>query len=125
MLFVKETDLNKLIVSFYVLYSFGRVLLTNYLARVGKDTRLNAGLVMSAPWNIFGSAKSLEQPFNAAVFNKYLCTHLKAALQRFAIRSQYFIISNLFFMFFFVTIIYICMFALTKYYRGLQRFFLS
>lgn len=61
--------------------SLGGIILTNYLARKGKDARITAAMSVSAPWNMFGSCTSLEQPLNAVVFNNYLCRGLKQSVK--------------------------------------------
>jgi len=62
--------------------SLGGVILTNYLAKKGENTKLRAGMTVSSPWNMFESCKSLEQPINSVVFNAYLCANLKQLLIR-------------------------------------------
>jgi len=60
--------------------SLGGIILTNYLAKGGKNVELCAAMTVSSPWNIFGSCRSLEQGINAVVFNNYLCENLKQSL---------------------------------------------
>ena len=62
--------------------SVGRVILTNYLAHKGKDCGLMAAMSISACWNVFDSARSLEQPINSFIFNKNLTDHLKRNVSR-------------------------------------------
>jgi len=60
--------------------SLGGIILTNYLAKNGKNVALCAAMTVSSPWNIFGSCRSLEKGINAVVFNKYLTENLKQSL---------------------------------------------
>jgi len=60
-----------------------RVILSNYLARTGKQCGLTAAMAISIPWNSYASAYSLEQPINALIFNKMLADELKQCVIRY------------------------------------------
>ncbi|KAG7331765.1 hypothetical protein KOW79_005734 [Hemibagrus wyckioides] len=62
--------------------SLGGMLLLNYLARKGRDSRMIAGLTLSVSWNSFESSKSLEQPINKLLFNRHLTSNLCHAISR-------------------------------------------
>jgi len=59
-----------------------RIILFNYLAQTGKACGLTAAMTVSIAWNCFASARSLEQPINALIFNKMLADELKQAVVR-------------------------------------------
>lgn len=63
--------------------SFGGLVLTNYLAKVGPESGLVAGMTCSSPWNVFESSKTLEEPINLVCFNRLLCNKLKQAVVRY------------------------------------------
>ncbi|KAM9496521.1 phospholipase ABHD3-like [Clarias gariepinus] len=62
--------------------SLGGMLLLNYLARKGSDSKMIAGLTLSVIWNSFESSKSLEQPINKLLFNRHLTSNLCKAIIR-------------------------------------------
>ncbi|OWA50971.1 Phospholipase ABHD3 [Hypsibius exemplaris] len=65
--------------------SLGGILLTNYLAKCGKenaDSRVLGGFTVSTPWNIAASCKVLEEPLNYYIFNRHLAQNLCAAANR-------------------------------------------
>ncbi|XP_062858018.1 phospholipase ABHD3-like [Trichomycterus rosablanca] len=62
--------------------SLGGMLLLNYLARKGHDSKLIAGLTMSVIWDTFTSCESLEQPINRLIFNRHLSNNLCNAVNR-------------------------------------------
>lgn len=67
--------LNKILPSAPVMgigVSLGAVILFNYLARLGKDVGLCAGMCVSVVWDLLESASSLEKPLNWLFYNKYL-----------------------------------------------------
>jgi len=59
-----------------------RILLFNYLARSGKQSGLEAAMTISIVWNCFASARSLERPLDALIFNKMLADELKQSVVR-------------------------------------------
>ncbi|ESN91195.1 hypothetical protein HELRODRAFT_182167 [Helobdella robusta] len=63
--------------------SLGGLIVTNYTARMGHLCPLKAAIVVSAPWNIFDAAKSLEMPLNAFLFNRVLTNHLISTVMRY------------------------------------------
>lgn len=64
--------------------SLGGLILTNYLAKEGKNSGLKAGFTVSAAWNIFESSKELEQPINWFVFNRLLAESLVSKVRAYA-----------------------------------------
>ncbi|CAD5123874.1 DgyrCDS12181 [Dimorphilus gyrociliatus] len=64
--------------------SLGGLILTNYLAKVGKDSGLKAAFTVSAAWNVFESCKELEQPINWFVFNRLLAESLVSKVKAYA-----------------------------------------
>jgi abhydrolase domain-containing protein 1/3 len=62
--------------------SLGGIILINYLAQFGKSCRLAAAMAVSAPWNTFESARSLEEPINSFIFNTRLAECLKQSIVR-------------------------------------------
>lgn len=63
------------------------MLLLNYLARKGCESKMIAGLTLSVSWNSFESSKSLEQPVNKLLFNRHLTKNLCHAINRLLIHS--------------------------------------
>ncbi|XP_056409605.1 phospholipase ABHD3-like isoform X2 [Hyla sarda] len=63
--------------------SLGGMMLLNYMATTGHRSRLCAALVFSAPWNVFVSTASLEQPLNYLLFNHSLATTLRTTVNKF------------------------------------------
>lgn len=61
--------------------SLGGMILFNYLASMGKNSGLRAGMCISVAWNVFESAVSLEKPLNLLFFNRYLARMLVKKLQ--------------------------------------------
>ncbi|KAF4092097.1 hypothetical protein AMELA_G00016950 [Ameiurus melas] len=62
--------------------SLGGMLLLNYLARKGRDSKMISGLALSVSWNSFESSKSLEQPINKLLFNRHLTSNLRHTVNR-------------------------------------------
>ncbi|XP_072534102.1 phospholipase ABHD3-like [Salminus brasiliensis] len=62
--------------------SLGGMLLLNYLARKGRDSKIIAGLTMSVIWDSIESSESLEQPINKLLFNRHLAANLCLAIKR-------------------------------------------
>ncbi|KAI5614984.1 phospholipase ABHD3, partial [Silurus asotus] len=62
--------------------SLGGMLLLNYLARKGSDSKMIAGLTMSVIWNSFESSRSLEEPINKLLFNRHLTNNLCHTINR-------------------------------------------
>ncbi|XP_046377501.1 phospholipase ABHD3-like [Haliotis rufescens] len=62
--------------------SLGGMILFNYLAKLGKDARLIAGMCVSVAWNVFESTLSLEQPLNCFLFNKRLARLLTDTVKK-------------------------------------------
>ena len=58
------------------------MLLLNYLARMGRETGLVAGLAMSVSWDTLQSCASLEQPINRILFNRHLAANLCRSIGR-------------------------------------------
>ncbi|ELT88631.1 hypothetical protein CAPTEDRAFT_21514 [Capitella teleta] len=56
--------------------SMGGLLLTNYLAKKGKDTPMVGAMSISAAWDIFATSKVLEEPLNSFLFNRHLTENL-------------------------------------------------
>lgn len=52
--------------------SLGGMILFNYLAAMGHNSKLKAGICISVIWNVFESCISLEKPLNLLFFNRYL-----------------------------------------------------
>ncbi|XP_051265672.1 phospholipase ABHD3-like isoform X1 [Dicentrarchus labrax] len=63
-------------------FSFGGMLLLNYLARKRTESGLVAGFTISVPWDALKSAASVEEPLNWLLFNKYLTNGLCRAVIR-------------------------------------------
>ncbi|KAI4885331.1 hypothetical protein NFI96_007322 [Prochilodus magdalenae] len=59
-----------------------RMLLLNYLARKGRESKMIAGLTLSVSWDSFESSASLEQPINKLLFNRHLTSNLCRAINR-------------------------------------------
>ena len=57
--------------------SLGGIMLGNYLSHTGKESHLLAAFIVSTPWNVFETKKSLEQPINKFLFDTQLCIKLK------------------------------------------------
>lgn len=64
--------------------SLGGLILTNYLAKVGKNSGIKAGFTVSAAWNVFESCKALEQPINWFVFNRLLAEALISKVKEYS-----------------------------------------
>lgn len=62
--------------------SLGGMLLLNYLARMGNEAGLVAGLTMSASFDTLQSCASLEEPINRLLFNRHLTGNLCRAIDR-------------------------------------------
>lgn len=62
--------------------SLGGLILTNYLAKTGHDSQLLAAMTISAPWNVFESAASLELPLNYLFFNRHLAGNLVQSVMK-------------------------------------------
>lgn len=52
--------------------SMGGLKLINYLSKSGSDTPLCGAMVISIPYEVFESSKTLEQPLNSLLFNRML-----------------------------------------------------
>ncbi|ELU04778.1 hypothetical protein CAPTEDRAFT_143198 [Capitella teleta] len=63
--------------------SMGGLLLTNYLAKKGKDTPMVGAMSISAAWDIFATSKVLEEPLNSFLFNRHLTENLIEHLNKF------------------------------------------
>lgn len=61
---------------------FSRLILANYLAKVGKDSVLVAGMTVSTAWDVFESAKTLEEPLNSFLFNRILTRNLTSTVKK-------------------------------------------
>lgn len=62
--------------------SLGGMLLLNYLARMGSEAGLVAGLTMSVSWDTLQSCASLEQPINRLLFNRHLAANLCRSISK-------------------------------------------
>ncbi|CAI9739203.1 Hypothetical predicted protein [Octopus vulgaris] len=56
--------------------SLGGMIMTGYLAKCGENAVFQAAMAVSAAWDSFESSKTLEQPINYLLFNKYLARNL-------------------------------------------------
>ena len=56
--------------------SFFSMIMTGYLAKFGENASFQAAMAVSAAWDTFESSKTLEQPINYLLFNKYLARNL-------------------------------------------------
>ncbi len=59
-----------------------RLILTNYLAKMGKECKLRAGMTVSVAYDVFESSKMLEQPINNFLFNRLLANNLVEAVKK-------------------------------------------
>ncbi|XP_069777819.1 phospholipase ABHD3 isoform X2 [Narcine bancroftii] len=59
-----------------------RMLLLNYLGKIGQQTPLKAAVVFSIGWDVFACTTSLEKPLNCILFNYYLTNCLQASIYR-------------------------------------------
>ena len=68
----------------YTYFSFFlRMILFNYLAAVGKDVGLCAGMCISVLWNLLESANSMEKPLNQLFYNRFLARSLVKKVERY------------------------------------------
>ena len=72
---------NKFITEFPVSPHF-RMLLLNYLGKIGRKTPLKAAATFSVGWNTFACSESLEKPLNWLLFNYYLTTCLQSSVNK-------------------------------------------
>ena len=72
---------NKFITEFSVFPHF-RMLLLNYLGKMGPKTPLKAAATFSVGWNTFACSESLEKPLNWLLFNYYLTTCLQSSINK-------------------------------------------
>ncbi|XP_023930541.1 protein ABHD1-like, partial [Lingula anatina] len=71
--------------------SMGGMLVFNYIAKMGRDCPLLAGMTISVAFNVFESTKSLEQPLNHLLFNRTLTSSLREAIkENFQVLSEKF-----------------------------------
>ena len=66
--------------------SLGGLILTNLLCKMGEQGKndihnIIGAAVISTPWNLFKTSKSLEQPLNHLLFNRHLTNLLKDVLK--------------------------------------------
>ncbi|XP_050623624.1 phospholipase ABHD3 isoform X5 [Macaca thibetana thibetana] len=61
---------------------FPRMLLLNYLGKIGSKTPLMAAATFSVGWNTFACSESLEKPLNWLLFNYYLTTCLQSSVNK-------------------------------------------
>ncbi|XP_027948335.1 phospholipase ABHD3 isoform X1 [Eumetopias jubatus] len=59
-----------------------RMLLLNYLGKIGPKTPLKAAATFSVGWNTFACSESLEKPLNWLLFNYYLTTCLQSSVNK-------------------------------------------
>nr|XP_040130405.1 phospholipase ABHD3 isoform X3 [Ictidomys tridecemlineatus] len=59
-----------------------RMLLLNYLGKIGPKTPLMAAATFSVGWNTFACSESLEKPLNWLLFNYYLTTCLQSSVNK-------------------------------------------
>lgn len=59
-----------------------RMLLLNYLGKIGSKTPLMAAATFSVGWNTFACSESLEKPLNWLLFNYYLTTCLQSSVKK-------------------------------------------
>lgn len=59
-----------------------RMLLLNYLGKIGSKTPLMAAATFSVGWNTFACSESLERPLNWLLFNYYLTTCLQSSVKK-------------------------------------------
>lgn len=76
---------NKFITEFPVSSSHFRMLLLNYLGKIGPKTPLKAAATFSVGWNTFACSESLEKPLNWLLFNYYLTTCLQSSVNKWVI----------------------------------------
>lgn len=57
-------------------FLFFSMIMTGYLAKFGENASFLAAMAVSAAWDSFESSKTLEQPINYLLFNKYLARNL-------------------------------------------------
>ena len=68
--------------------SLGGIILTNFLCKMGEQEKSNihdlivGAAVISSPWDLFKTSKSLEQPLNHLLFNRHLTNLLKNVLKQ-------------------------------------------
>ncbi|XP_078665991.1 protein ABHD1-like [Branchiostoma floridae x Branchiostoma belcheri] len=62
--------------------SLGGMIIFNYLAKFGAHCGLVAAMVMSMPWDASKTTKSLEEPLNQLLFNKYLTYGLRKYIRQ-------------------------------------------
>lgn len=68
--------------------SLGGIILTNLLCKMGQQEKVNdngivfGAAVISAPWDLFKTSESLEQPVNHLLFNRHLTKLLRNVLKQ-------------------------------------------
>ncbi|KAJ8680230.1 hypothetical protein QAD02_016017 [Eretmocerus hayati] len=64
--------------------SMGGLILGNYLSQHGKSAidKIEAGLAISVPWNVFEATKSIEKPYLNLMLNWHLCDSLRNNVKR-------------------------------------------
>ena len=74
--------------------SLGGIILTNLLCKMGQQEKVNdngivfGGAVISAPWDLFKTSESLEQPVNHLLFNRHLTKLLRNVLKQQIARNM-------------------------------------
>ena len=74
--------------------SLGGIILTNLLCKMGQQEKVNdngavfGAAVISAPWDLFKTSESLEQPVNHLLFNRHLTKLLRNVLKQQIARNM-------------------------------------
>ena len=59
------------------------MILFNYLAAMGRNSGLCAGMCVSVVWNLLESADSMEKPLNHFFYNRFLARSLVKKVERY------------------------------------------